>query len=77
MTNEKLEQTAAKREQLREEREKEKAERVFAPPQLPTPPSDSFEDNFVTDESTFAPPRIGDPRDTHSHSARRNGQQRR
>lgn len=56
MTNEKLEQTAAKREQLREEREKEKAERVFAPPQLPTPPSDSFEDNFVTDESTFTPP---------------------
>lgn len=56
ITNEKLEQTAARREQLREEREKEKAERVFAPPQLPTQPSDSFEDNFVTDESTFAPP---------------------
>ena len=29
---------------------------MFAPPQLPTPPSDSFEDNFVTDESTFTPP---------------------
>lgn len=55
MTNEKLEQTAAKREQLREEREKEREQRTFAPPQPPTQPSDNFEDNFVTDESTFTP----------------------
>lgn len=55
LTNEKLEQTAAKREQLREEREKEKEQRTFAPPQPPTSPSEAFEDNFVTDETTFTP----------------------
>lgn len=57
LTNEKLEQTAAKREQLREEREKEREKEghTFGPPQPPTPLPDNFEDNFVTDETTFTP----------------------
>ena len=55
MTNEKLEQNAMRREQLEQEREKEKAKKPFSPPEQPTVSVEKFEDNFVTDESTFAP----------------------
>lgn len=55
MTNEKLEQNAMRREQLEQEREKEKAKKPFSPPEQPTVAVEKFEDNFVTDESTFAP----------------------
>ncbi len=56
LTNEKLEQNAARREQLEIEREKEKEEKkVFNPPKKPTVSVEKFEDNFITDESTFAP----------------------
>ncbi len=56
ITNEKLEQNALRREQ--EELEKEEAEKEkkrFKPPVKPTASADSFEDNFITDETTFAP----------------------
>lgn len=62
MTNEKLEQNAIRREQLekereerREEREKEQSKKSFNPPKQPTVAVEKFEDNFITDESTFAP----------------------
>ncbi len=59
LTNEKLEQNAARREQLELEREKEKEEKetkkAFNPPKQPTVAVEKFEDNFITDESTFAP----------------------
>ncbi len=60
LTNEKIEQNAQKREQ--QEREKEEAEKekeegkkAFNPPKQPTVTVEKFEDNFITDESTFAP----------------------
>ncbi len=59
MTNEKLEQNAMRREQLEHEREKEKekeqTKKTFNPPKQPTVAVEKFEDNFITDESTFAP----------------------
>lgn len=58
MTNEKLEQNAIRREQLekeREEKEKEQAKKGFNPPKQPTVAVEKFEDNFIKDESTFAP----------------------
>lgn len=56
LTNEKLEQNAARREQLEQEREKEKeTKKAFNPPKQPTVSVEKFEDNFITDESTFAP----------------------
>ena len=56
LTNEKLEQNAAKREQLEAEREKEKeSKKSFNPPKKPTVAVEKFEDNFITDESTFLP----------------------
>ncbi len=59
MTNEKLEQNAMRREQLEQEREKEKekeqTKKTFNPPKQPTVAVEKFEDNFITDESTFAP----------------------
>lgn len=60
MTNEKLEQNAIRREQLEKEREerkeeKEQAKKSFNPPKQPTVAVEKFEDNFITDESTFAP----------------------
>ncbi len=56
LTNEKLEQNAARREQLEAEREKEKEnKKAFNPPKKPTVAVEKFEDNFITDESTFAP----------------------
>ncbi len=56
LTNEKLEQNAARREQLEQEREKEKeTKKAFNPPKQPTISVEKFEDNFITDESTFAP----------------------
>ncbi len=56
LTNEKLEQNAVRREQLEQEREKEKeAKKAFNPPKQPTVAVEKFEDNFITDESTFAP----------------------
>ncbi|MBQ7121023.1 MAG: DNA translocase FtsK 4TM domain-containing protein [Clostridia bacterium] len=58
ITNEKLEQNALRREQEeleREEAEKEKEKKRFSPPVKPTASADSFEDNFITDETTFAP----------------------
>ncbi len=61
MTNEKLEQNALRREQLekereeREEREKEEKKKSFNPPKQPTVAVEKFEDNFITDESTFEP----------------------
>lgn len=60
LTNEKIEQNAQKREQLereKEEAEKEKEEsrKAFNPPKQPTVSVEKFEDNFITDESTFAP----------------------
>ncbi len=56
LTNEKLEQNAARREQLEQEREKEKeTKKAFSPPKQPTVAVEKFEDNFITDESTFAP----------------------
>ncbi len=59
LTNEKLEQNAIKREN--EEIEKAKAEekeakkKPFSPPKKPTVSVENFEDNFITDESTFEP----------------------
>lgn len=58
ITNEKLEQSAIKREQAEAEREKEKehvTKKVFSPPKKPTIAVEKFEDNFITDESTFTP----------------------
>ncbi len=56
LTNEKLEQNAVRREQLEQEREKEKeTKKAFNPPKQPTVAVEKFEDNFITDESTFAP----------------------
>ena len=57
LTNEKLEQNAIRREQIEQEREKEKeqAKKTFNPPKQPTVAVEKFEDNFITDESTFAP----------------------
>ncbi len=57
LTNEKLEQNAIRREQIEQEREKEKekAKKTFNPPKQPTVSVEKFEDNFITDESTFAP----------------------
>ncbi len=56
LTNEKLEQNAIRREQLEQEREKEKeSKKAFNPPKQPTVAVEKFEDNFITDESTFAP----------------------
>ena len=56
LTNEKLEQNAAKREQHELEKEKEKeSKKTFNPPKKPTVAVEKFEDNFITDESTFAP----------------------
>ena len=57
LTNEKLEQNALRRERLEAEREKETEKpKKFSPPKKPTVSVDKFEDNFVTDESTFAGP---------------------
>jgi len=68
LTNEKMEQNAQRREQIAAEREAEKEakekeakeakeKRAFVPPAKPTVTvddyEDDFEDNFVTDESTF------------------------
>ena len=50
ITTEKIEQNAQKREKAEEEKKKR-----FSPPSKPTVSADEFEDNFVTDESTFAP----------------------
>lgn len=56
LTNEKLEQNAARREQLELEKEKEKEKKkTFNPPTKPTVAVEKFEDNFITDETTFAP----------------------
>ncbi len=56
LTNEKLEQNALRREHLELEREEEKAsKKTFNPPKKPTVVVEKFEDNFVTDESTFEP----------------------
>ena len=60
IANEKIEQTAQRREQLErereeEEKEKERAKKTFNPPKQPTVSVENFEDNFITDESTFAP----------------------
>lgn len=68
ITNEKLEKSAQRREQLAAERaEAEKTKKAFAPPAKPTiavDDDDDFNDKFVTDETTFeetAPPCINDP----------------
>ncbi len=53
ITNEKLEQNALRREQ--EKAEAEAAKKVFSPPQKPTVSVEKFEDNFITDETTFEP----------------------
>lgn len=60
--SEKIEQNAMRREELEleedeveEPKEKEKKRRFFNPPKQPTDSVDDFEDNFITDESTFAP----------------------
>ncbi len=60
LTNEKIEQNAQRREQLEREKEeaekeKEEAKKSFNPPKQPTVAVEKFEDNFITDESTFAP----------------------
>ncbi|MBQ3006690.1 MAG: DNA translocase FtsK 4TM domain-containing protein [Clostridia bacterium] len=63
IANEKIEQNAQRREQLEREREeaekeekaKEPSKKVFNPPKQPTVAVENFEDNFITDESTFAP----------------------
>ncbi len=61
LANEKIEQSAQRREHIELERE-EKAEQEekaskkgFNPPKQPTVAVEKFEDNFITDESTFAP----------------------
>ena len=54
LTNEKLEQNAARREQAEAEREKD-TKKAFNPPKKPTVAVEKFEDNFITDESTFTP----------------------
>lgn len=64
LTNEKLEQNALRRAQMEQERELEqeeaeveetKTKKSFNPPKQPTVAVEKFEDNFITDESTFAP----------------------
>ena len=60
IANEKIEQTAQRREQLEREREEEEklreaSKKTFNPPKQPTVAVENFEDNFITDESTFAP----------------------
>ncbi len=59
LTNEKLEQNAQKREQEEKERaeaeEQEAKKKPFSPPKKPTVSVENFEDNFITDESTFEP----------------------
>lgn len=51
---EKIEQHS---QRVQEEREKraEEAKKPFSPPEQPTNSVEKFEDNFITDESTFAP----------------------
>ena len=57
ITNEKLEKSAQRREQIAAEKaEEEKAKKAFAPPAKPTitpDDEDDFSDKFVTDETTF------------------------
>ena len=57
MANEKLEENARRREQekLEEKEEKEAPKKAFNPPKQPTVSVERFEDNFITDESTFEP----------------------
>lgn len=64
IANEKIEQTAQRRElhekekeesEKEAEKEKEKQPKTFNPPKQPTVAVENFEDNFITDESTFAP----------------------
>ena len=56
LTTEKLEQNALRREQEELEKENEEKEKKrFKPPVKPTESADSFDENFITDESTFAP----------------------
>ncbi len=53
---EKIEESAAKREQAEQEREKEKKEKKgFRPPEVPSDLPDDTEDDFITDESAFEP----------------------
>ena len=55
LTSEKIEQNAAKREKEESEKENIKIEekKKFSPPVKPTISVEKFEDNFITDESTF------------------------
>lgn len=58
LTNEKLEQNALRREQLEKEKENQPEKptpKRFNPPKKPTVAVENFENDFVTDESTFAP----------------------
>jgi len=56
ITTEKLEQNALRREQEELEREKEEKEKKrFNPPVKPSEPAESFDEKFITDETTFAP----------------------
>ena len=68
ITNEKLERSAQRREQLAAEREEaEKKKKAFAPPAKPTitvDENEDFNDKFVTDETTFeetVPPCMQEP----------------
>ena len=54
IAGEKIEQHN-QRVQEEKERRAEEAKKPFSPPEQPTHSVESFEDNFITDESTFAP----------------------
>ena len=54
IAGEKIEQHN-QRVQEERERKAEEAKKPFSPPEQPTHSVESFEDNFITDESTFAP----------------------
>ncbi|MBR4858509.1 MAG: DNA translocase FtsK [Clostridia bacterium] len=54
IAGEKIEQHN-QRVQEEKERKAEEAKKPFSPPEQPTHSVESFEDNFITDESTFAP----------------------
>ena len=56
IAGEKIEQHSQRVQEERERREEEaKEKKLFNPPEQPTNSVESFEDNFITDESTFAP----------------------
>ncbi len=58
LANQKIEENSEKREQLEAEKEKnavKESKKSFNPPKTPTVSVEKFEDNFISDETTFSP----------------------